>query len=144
MYETGKGVERDFTAAIDWYGRASKSGHVLATCALGLIYKFGPDHVRNQSDALKFLERAAAGGSSMAALQFADSLERGLGTSPNESAARDWYFRAAQLSDESSAATHAAIATLYREGRLGLGVDPVKADEWAASSQRLLEKLGIK
>ena len=143
MYEAGKGVEKNLKTAIDWYSRASARGHVPATCALGLIHKFGPDDLRDQSQALKFFEQAANAGSCMAALQLADSLERGLGSGPSESAARDWYFRAAQLSDESTAAAHAAIATLYREGRLGLGIDLIKAEEWASSSRKLLEALGL-
>ena len=143
MYEAGKGVEKNLNTAIDWYGRASARGHVPATCALGLIYKFGPDGLRDQSQALKLFEQAASAGSCMAALQLADSLERGLGSEPSESVARDWYFRAAEFSDESTAAAHAAIATLYREGRLGLGIDPIKAEEWASSSQKFLEALDV-
>lgn len=143
MYEAGKGVEKNLASAIEWYRRAANRGHVPAICALGLIRKFGPPGIRDYSQALTFFEQAAKAGSSMAALELADSLERGLGAKPQASEARMWYFRAAEFSDEATPAAHAAIATLYREGRLGLARDPIKAEEWTASSERLLKTLGF-
>lgn len=142
MYETGKGAERDLHTAIAWYRRAADRGHAPALCASALILKFGPDDLRDQPQAFDLFKRAAELGNCMAALQAADSLERGLGVKRDELLARDWYFRAAQISDESTAAAHAAIASLYRDGRLGLPVDPAKAEEWAESSRKLLGTQG--
>jgi TPR repeat protein len=107
-------------------------------CALALILKFGPDGMRDQRRAVELFKGAAEAGNSMATVQLADSIERGLGTEADESLARQWYFRAAQLNDEFAAAAHAAIASLYREGRVGLVVDPQKAEEWSTSSSKLL------
>ena len=142
MYETGKGTEKDLRAAIVWYRRAADRSHAPALCALALILKFGPDDLRDQPQAFDLFTRAAGLGNCMAALQAADSLERGLGVERDEAAARDWYFRAAEISDESTAAAHAAVASLYRDGRLGVSVDSSKAEQWAESSRNLLRAQG--
>lgn len=141
MYETGKGVQKDLGSAIAWYRRAGRRGHASALCALGLILKFGPDEIRDQREAFDLFMQAAKAGSCMAALQIADSLEHGVGIGRDEHSAKEWYFRAVDISDESSAAAHAAMASLYREGRLGVPIDMTKAEEWAKSSRSLLRDL---
>jgi TPR repeat protein len=143
MHESGHGVDKNLQNAIEWYGRAAQKDHVPAICALALIYKFGPDEFRDQSKAIGLLDVAARAGSSLAALELADSFERGLGTAPDADAARGWYFRAAELSDESTAAAHAALATIYRTGRLGVPRDEEKAERWYTSSQDFLKKIQL-
>jgi len=141
MHETGKGTEKSFNSAIEWYKRAAERGLVPAICAVALILKFAPEGIRNYAEAAKLFRRAAEAGNCMAALQLADCLERGFGVAVDRVAAREWYLRAADLKDESTAAAHAAIAALYRTGRLDFPVDARKADEWTKSSQQLLQAL---
>jgi TPR repeat protein len=141
MYETGKGTEKSLRVALEWYRRAAERGHLPATCAVALILKFGSEELQDHSEAAKLFQQAAESGSSMGALQLADCLERGFGVPVDKAAARKWYFRAAELKDESTGAAHAAIATLYRMGRLDLPVDGQKAEEWAKSSRDIRDAL---
>jgi hypothetical protein len=59
--------------------------------------------------------------------QLGDASERGRGVHKNQSAALDWYTRAANDGD---AAGEYAVAEAYEKGRLGAAKDRARALQW--------------
>ncbi|MFV2056161.1 MAG: tetratricopeptide repeat protein [Thiohalomonadales bacterium] len=41
IYETGFGIEKDYSAAINWYSKAASQGHAEAQLKLGMLYLLG-------------------------------------------------------------------------------------------------------
>ncbi len=41
MYKEGRGVERDYTAALEWYRKAATEGDAEAQFTVGLMYDAG-------------------------------------------------------------------------------------------------------
>jgi len=60
MYEHGRGVAQDYSAAIYWYTCAADQGHPTAQYLLGLMYEKGHGVVRSDVLAYKWLNLAAA------------------------------------------------------------------------------------
>lgn len=60
MYEHGRGVPKDYTAAVYWYSCAAKQGHVTAQYLLGLMYDKGHGTIQSDVLAHKWLNLAAA------------------------------------------------------------------------------------
>lgn len=59
MYQLGLGVEKNISAAINWYLRASERGHAIAANNLGGIYLAGDDSIpRSPQQAEKWYSRA--------------------------------------------------------------------------------------
>jgi TPR repeat protein len=61
MFETGRGVPRNYTEAAMWYRRAAEQGDSLAQYSLGLLYDSGFGVPRDIVEAAKWLELSAAG-----------------------------------------------------------------------------------
>lgn len=62
MYLRGEGVEQDFDEALRIFEIASKVFMLPSTNNdLGLLYEFGPDHLRNLSKAISYYQRGANG-----------------------------------------------------------------------------------
>jgi TPR repeat protein len=61
MFETGRGVPRNYTEAAMWYRRAAEQGDSLAQYSLGLLYDRGFGVPRNVVEAAKWLELSTAG-----------------------------------------------------------------------------------
>ncbi|TWI69795.1 Sel1 repeat-containing protein [Pseudoduganella lurida] len=41
LYAMGRGVPQDYTAAMDWFGRAARRGNYGSMYSLGIMYRFG-------------------------------------------------------------------------------------------------------
>ena len=61
MFETGRGVPRNYTEAAMWYRRAAEQGDSLAQYSLGLLYDRGFGVPRDIVEAAKWLNLATAG-----------------------------------------------------------------------------------
>ena len=61
LFETGRGVPRNYTEAAMWYRRAAEQGDSLAQYSLGLLYDRGFGVPRNIVEAAKWLELSTAG-----------------------------------------------------------------------------------
>jgi uncharacterized protein len=61
MYETGRGVPRNYTQAAVWYRRAADQGDTAGQFALGLLYDKGQGVPQDYVEAHKWLNLAAAG-----------------------------------------------------------------------------------
>jgi uncharacterized protein len=63
MFETGRGVPRNYTEAAMWYRRAAEQGDSLAQYSLGLLYDKGFGVPRDIVEAGKWLNLSAAAAS---------------------------------------------------------------------------------
>jgi TPR repeat protein len=60
MFETGRGVPRNYTEAAMWYRRAAEQGDTLAQYSLGLLYDKGQGVPQDIVEANKWLNLSAA------------------------------------------------------------------------------------
>src|SRR3954467_3423317 len=60
MFETGRGVPRNYTEAAMWYRRAAEQGDSLAQYSLGLLYDRGLGVPRDIVESSKWLNLSAA------------------------------------------------------------------------------------
>jgi TPR repeat protein len=60
MFETGRGVPRNYTEAVMWYRRAAEQGDSLAQYSLGLLYDKGQGVPRDIVEANKWLNLSTA------------------------------------------------------------------------------------
>src|SRR5262245_59322564 len=66
MYENGRGVPKDFVAAVNWYQRAAAQGYVHAQLNLGLMYAKGQGVPQDYVSAYMWLDLVAATGDKVA------------------------------------------------------------------------------
>lgn len=106
-YERGIGTERDLTAAFHHYERAAIAGYPSSTINYARILKTGrygvtpqPEEARFWADrAIAGLEKKARDGSASAAKTLGRMYRDGEFMAADESLARDWFLRSADLGD---------------------------------------------
>jgi hypothetical protein len=59
MYESGWGVEKDFTQAFQWYERAASLGHAKSQYNLGILYMSGQGVDRDRETGRSWINKAA-------------------------------------------------------------------------------------
>lgn len=59
MYESGWGVEKDFSKAFRWYQLAAQQGHVKSQFNLGMLYRDGKGVAQNDALGLYWIQTAA-------------------------------------------------------------------------------------
>ena len=92
-YRFGIGVAVDLQRAETWFVRAAECGHSVAANQLGGVrLKLG-----KHQEALEAFKVAAAGNNMLAMTMLGYMYRKGIGTSKNLDAARDWYERASAL-----------------------------------------------
>lgn len=64
LYETGQGVQQDYTRAAQWYWKAAEQGNIFAQHQLGSMYHLGKGVSQNYILAYMWLDLAARGGNS--------------------------------------------------------------------------------
>ena len=62
MYDNGRGVPRDYAAAMSWYRKAAEQGHASAQNNLGLMYGKGQGVTQDYVQAHMWWNLAAAKG----------------------------------------------------------------------------------
>ncbi|HQI01885.1 MAG TPA: tetratricopeptide repeat protein [Deltaproteobacteria bacterium] len=62
LYETGQGVQQDYTRAAQWYWKAAEQGNAIAQYQLGNMYHLGKGITQNYILAYMWLDLAARGG----------------------------------------------------------------------------------
>lgn len=66
-YETGEGVEQNYSEALKWYQAAANQGHAIAQSNLGNMYFNGWGVPQNYEESVKWYRLAAEQGDSNAA-----------------------------------------------------------------------------
>ena len=62
MYEHGKGVDQNYSNAVEWYRRAAEQGHACSQYHIGVMYHCGYGVDKNHSTAVEWYRKAAEQG----------------------------------------------------------------------------------
>ena len=102
QFEMAKALEdeKQYETALGWYKKAALQGHVQASLGTGMLCLKGDKSMHG--DALYWLHKAVAGGSSEAEYQLALVYERGLGTRMDPDEALRWLRQAAKHGNPSA------------------------------------------
>jgi TPR repeat protein len=65
-YQKGKGVKKDYAAAVKWYTQGALHGDATAQCSLAMCYHFGRGVKKDRRKAVKWYTKAAEQGNEMA------------------------------------------------------------------------------
>ena len=94
MYEKGRGVDRDFAAALKWYRPAAEKGDAESQYRLSVGYGYGLGVKRDDAKAMEWLRKAAENGQKRAQRSLAKGYEDGLNGLPRDpEKAKYWYDR---------------------------------------------------
>lgn len=95
LYEKGKGVDRDFKAAADWFRKAAEQGHADSEYRLAVGHVYGLGVKRDETAALSWLRKAANHGHKRAQKMLARAYQDGrLGLVADPEQAKYWYDKA--------------------------------------------------
>jgi TPR repeat protein len=125
-YYFGRGVHRDYQAAMDWYLRAAEQGHATAQSNIGYLYQNGRGVPKDYSRAMEWYRKAAEQGEVGAQSNIGYMYQTGLGVPKDYSEAMGWYRKPAE---QGHALAQSHIGFLYDYG-LGVQKDKYKATEW--------------
>jgi TPR repeat protein len=143
FYAAGRGVTNDMHEAVQWWLKAAGQDQVEAEARLGELYliptaQYGTNYL-NYAEALKWLHKAAAQGSTGAMNNLGVAYEHGLGLMPDFKEAARWYRAAAELGDDLGQAN---LGQLYFDGR-GVEFDLAQAYKWFKLSAGKGNTLGV-
>ena len=120
----------DDEQAVRWYRAAAEQQHPDGEFGLGEMYSKGEGVEQDFDIAVEMYMRAAVGGHAQARRVLANAYEHGsLDREVSHAEALRWLTLAANSGDINAMRR---MASLYRDGGLGVKPDPVIADEWQA------------
>jgi TPR repeat protein len=100
-YFYGRGVEKDFAAALNWFTLAAEQGCMRSTASIGSIYEVGGYGVaKNFRIAYGWFKKAADDGFDEAQYDLAIMYYKGLGVAKDLAMARSWFKKSADQGDE--------------------------------------------
>lgn len=138
MYEKGRGTDRDFKKAFDWYSKASNKGYKKAEYKLGMAYLNGKGVRKNHSKAYEWLKKSADKGYVRAQYHLATLYENGQGTKQDLSKSLSWYKRALKGGyDAAEAGMKRVVATQQKNELAALQAQ-------AVSRSKAIQKKSIK
>lgn len=94
LYERGRGVNQNITAAAQWFQKAASTKYAAAQARLGVLYFEGRGVKQNYKKALQLLHAAADKNIPSALFQLALMYELGVGVSQNLLISISWYQKA--------------------------------------------------
>ncbi|KAF9078941.1 hypothetical protein BGX23_005645, partial [Mortierella sp. AD031] len=66
LYEEGRGVSRDYKAAMDWYTKAAEQGGTYAQTNIGVMHEMGRGVPKDKAKAMEYYRNAADQGNQLA------------------------------------------------------------------------------
>jgi hypothetical protein len=96
MYGVGRGVTKDYAAALHWYRAAAEKGDARAEYGVGYMYDTGTGVQQDFSEALSWYQKAANQNDRKAQCALAAMYYDGRGVERDWTAAASWYQRAAE------------------------------------------------
>lgn len=95
----GRGVPRNYEAALRYFDTAARSGSADALYQLGKCYLKGVGCTKDPTGGVSCLEAAARLGHVSAALRLGECFEQGIGAPHNAELAAYWYRKVAAMGD---------------------------------------------
>jgi hypothetical protein len=99
MFDTGRGVQKDFAQALSWYQKAAKQNNREAQCGIGAMYYEGRGVQKDWVEAALWYRRAAENGQPHAQYDLGYMYYYGQGVAQDREEARRWIQRAAEQGD---------------------------------------------
>ena len=131
-------VERDYTQALLWWGRAAEDNSPAAQYYLGYMLERGFGLPSPQPEiAERYYRLAAHGGNEDAEYELARRLRAGTMLAKPENGDAEALDLLRRALSHGSARAAGALAEIYRNGELGVGKDPLKAIQYAFLAIRL-------
>ena len=93
-FAEGKGVEQNWTKAVEWYTKAAEKGHGDAMYNIGVCFEKGEGVEQNWTKAVEWYTKAAEKGHSSAMSNLGRCFEKGEGVEQNLAKAVEWYTKA--------------------------------------------------
>ena len=131
MYERGIGTQRNYTKALEWYGKAASAGMAEGYYNAGVCYEIGMGATANPLKAFENFERSAELKLPHGLYKLASLYFNGLGVAKNEPWGVELLGRAVALGHPDAANDLGVIAF---EGLYGQPKDNNKAFEWFSKS----------
>ncbi|MDD9900321.1 MAG: tetratricopeptide repeat protein [Alphaproteobacteria bacterium] len=129
-YETGQGIEQDFTQARHWYEVALARGARGGAMALASIYARGIGGPENMAGAISIYKMEAEAGNTQAQMQLARAAFLGNGMEKNETEGAAWVKKAAEAG---STEAMGLLGSLYYGG-IGVPQNFDAAQKWLMKS----------
>lgn len=123
MYESGRGVERDYAEAIRWFQMAAEQGDAYSQSHLGYLYENGFGAARDEKLAVQWYAKAADQGEAYGEARLASMYRDGRGLAQDFERAASWFSKAA---DQGSTWAQMNLGLLYVSGQ-GVPQDYTKA-----------------
>lgn len=111
-------LERDPTAAAEWYRRAADQGYAPAQFNLGVMYERGLGVPLDNAEAAKWYSLSAEQGNSNAQFNLAYLYASGLGVSRDLVTAYIWFSRAASQGDDDAETNRGVIKRLLTRDQI--------------------------
>ena len=125
----------DDAQAIGWYQKAAEQGEAEGQYGLAKMHSTGEAGEQNFEQAVYWFTQAAEQGHQPSIRVLAAAYERGgLGLDTSNEQALSWLRRA--VDQPGGEWARRRLAKAYRNGELGLPVDPRLAEEWGAETGR--------
>jgi TPR repeat protein len=121
----GRGTERDYARAREWWEQAAAKGDASAMFNLGWLHHAGHDVPQDDGKAREWYEKAAAKDDADAMVNLGLLYNNGQGVPQDYAKAREWYEKAAAKGD---ATAMVGLGQLYHDGKGEWNWD--KAREW--------------
>ncbi|CAO3614674.1 unnamed protein product [Mucor hiemalis] len=96
-YHFGIGAKINMESAVFWYEKGAERGNPVAQCNLGIMYKEGNGVPQDDEKAFLLLSMSANNNYEHAFFSMGYFHEKGIGTVKNETQAKKWYDKGAQL-----------------------------------------------
>ncbi len=117
---TGKGIEKDYKKALEYFHEADQYGHPKAGRYIGLCYENGYGVSQDYKKAVEWYQKAVQKGDITSTCYLGHMYEAGLGVTRDYKKALQLYLKSAERGDIIAAPGMVAAGRLYEKG---LGVD---------------------
>jgi uncharacterized protein len=108
-YQTGNGVSKNATLALQWYRKAADQGSGDAEVALGTMYRLGEGIGQDKEEAARWYAKAAKQGNARAMYNLGTCYYNGDGVVVDDVSSYAWFLLAKQAGDPAAAeAVHRA------------------------------------
>jgi TPR repeat protein/transglutaminase-like putative cysteine protease len=114
MFESGRGVERDYVEAIRWFQMAAEQGDAFSQSHVGYAYESGRGAPLDQQAAAKWYNKAAAQGDAYGQARLGGLYRDGRGVTQDYQQAFNWFSKAA---DQGLTWAQLNVGLLYLQGQ---------------------------
>ena len=96
MYAYGKGVDQDYTKAVEWYTKSAEQGDSDAQWLLGDMYEYGRGIEQDYDAAIGWYTESAKQGNSTGQWRIGQMYEHSKGVDQDYTKAFEWYTKSAE------------------------------------------------